>query len=159
MATEIERKFLVRDERWRLDQNGQQVQGTPFRQGYLSSSAQSTVRVRLEGDKAKLTIKGKTVGVSRSEFEYTIPKQDAEQMLNELCTGPLIEKVRYRCREGDHVWEIDVFEGDNAGLIVAEVELSSESEKFHKPVWLGDEVSEDPRYYNVNLVSHPYKNW
>ena len=159
MALEIERKFLVKDDSWRRDQKGEPLSGTRFRQGYLSSNPDSTVRVRLQGEQAKLTIKGKNRGIARAEFEYDIPVQDATQMLDTLCARPLIEKVRYIRRESGHCWEIDVFEGDNAGLIVAEVELASESDSVAKPDWLGEEVSDDPRYYNVNLVSHPFKDW
>ena len=152
MGTEIERKFLVRGEAWRTGS------GTPFRQGYLSTTKERTVRVRLEGARATLTIKGVTVGARRSEFEYEIPAEDAAALLA-LCEPPIIEKVRHRIPIGRHVFEVDEFQGDNAGLIVAEVELADEAEAFERPAWLGDEVTGDPRYYNANLVAHPYATW
>ncbi len=159
MAIEIERKFLVEGDGWRLDDDGAEVSGVPFRQGYIPTEGLTTVRVRLEGDQAKLTIKGKNQGLSRAEFEYPIPVDDAEQMLDNLCSRPLIEKTRYLRSYQGVTWEIDVFEGDNAGLVVAEVELHSEDQQVALPEWLGEEVSGDPRYYNVNLVSNPYCNW
>ncbi len=155
MATEIERKFLVNDDRWRQ----QADTGTVFRQGYLLGSEHSSVRVRIEGNRANLNIKSATLGVRRQEYEYEIPLADAREMLDTLCVQPLIEKTRYRLAEGDHLWEIDVFGGDNAGLVVAEIELADEQEQFIRPDWLGEEVSHDPRYYNVSLVHHPYKDW
>lgn len=155
MATEIERKFMVNDDRWRQ----QADTGTVFRQGYLLGSEHSSVRVRIEGNRANLNIKSATLGVRRQEYEYEIPLADAREMLDTLCVQPLIEKTRYRLAEGDHLWEIDVFGGDNAGLVVAEIELADEQEQFIRPDWLGEEVSHDPRYYNVSLVHHPYKDW
>ncbi|MBA53997.1 MAG: adenylate cyclase [Pseudomonadales bacterium] len=159
MAVEIERKFLVANDDWRRLKDGSELSGIPFRQGYVPTEGMTTVRVRLEGDKAKLTIKGKNQGLSRAEFEYEIPLSDAEQMLDNLCARPLIEKTRYFRPEAGVTWEIDVFAGDNAGLVVAEVELQSEDQQLDLPNWLGQEVSDDPRYYNVNLVSNPYRNW
>jgi adenylate cyclase len=106
-----------------------------------------------------LTIKGISVGARRDEYEYEIPRDDASRLLDTLCKRPLIEKVRHTLVVGDHSWEVDVFEGDNAGLVVAEVELTAEDEAFERPVWLGDEVTDDPRYFNSNLVGHPYKDW
>lgn len=159
MAVEIERKFLVKNDSWRTDSEGHPITGTEYRQGYLSSDAGATVRVRLQGQHAKLTIKGKTQGVSRAEYEYDIPRGDAQEMLDTLCQKPLIEKVRYRREEAGLVWEIDEFSGDNAGLIVAEVELQSEQQKVDIPQWAGQEVSGDDRYYNVSLVTNPYKLW
>ncbi len=155
MATEIERKFLVNDDSWR----GAVSKKSFFRQGYLASSDGASVRVRVSDDKANLNIKSMTLGVSRYEFEYAIPLSDAEEMLDKLCLGPKIEKVRYFVEHLGHTWEVDVFEGDNAGLIVAEIELDAEDEAFEKPSWAGDEVSDDERYYNVCLVTHPYKDW
>jgi CYTH domain-containing protein len=130
-----------------------------FRQGYLAEG-ESTVRVRVQGDKGMLTIKGKTRGLSRLEFEYAIPLQDAEHMLDELCGKPLIEKHRYlyQAANGD-TWEVDEFHGENEGLIVAEIELPSEAAAYEKPEWLGEEVSHDSRYFNVNLAKHPYRHW
>lgn len=151
---EIERKFLVDMTLWRPRDDG-----TLYRQGYLSSHAERTVRVRLEGTVGKLTIKGKTSGISRIELEYPMPSEDAELALAQLCERPLIEKRRYKERHGPHTWEIDVFLGANAGLVIAEIELGSEGEAFERPAWVGREVSDDPRYYNANLVAHPYRDW
>jgi len=153
VAQEIERKFLVDPSRWRPA-----GAGVSFRQGYLSSHPDRTVRVRLEGDAAKLTIKGRTAGVSRLELEYAIPRADAEQLLA-LCERPLIDKVRHTEEHGGKRWEIDVFGGDNAGLVIAELELASEDEPFTAPPWAIEEVSHDPRYYNANLVKAPYATW
>jgi len=155
MATEIERKFLLRDDSWRQLADA----GTRFSQGYLIGSSQASVRVRIEGDQANLNIKSATLGIQRHEFEYSIPLDEAREMLETLCEKPIIDKFRYRLHYGEHEWEIDVFEGDNAGLVVAEIELEHEDEAFERPDWLGEEVSHDVRYYNVNLVNHPYKDW
>lgn len=155
MAIEIERKFLVRNDSWRA----QAQPGQRYRQGYLATDAQSSVRVRVAGERGYLNIKSATLGVTRMEFEYKIPQQDAEEMLDRLCTRPLIEKTRYIVEHADHAWEIDVFEGDNTGLVVAEIELQSQDEAFEIPDWAGEEVSHDPRYYNVSLVKHPFKDW
>ncbi|HEY0721467.1 MAG TPA: CYTH domain-containing protein [Gammaproteobacteria bacterium] len=155
MAVEIERKFLVRNERWRNSADG----GVHFRQGYLIGSRQASVRVRIEGDRANLNIKGATLGVRRQEYEYPIPLDEANELLDTLCEKPLIEKTRYTLRHGAHLWEIDCFEGENSGLVVAEIELADEHEPFESPEWLGEEVSDDPRYYNVSLVKHPYREW
>ncbi len=154
MVQEIERKFLVTNDAWRQNANGTRV-----RQGFLSTEPARTVRVRVAGDRGTLTIKGKTVGATREEFEYDIPCEQAEQLLDTLCLRPLIEKVRYVLREGAHNWEVDVFEGENAGLVVAEIELKREDEVFERPDWLGREVTHDPRYFNANLVSNPYRTW
>ncbi len=154
MGREIERKFLVREDgAWR------QAGGTLYRQGYLNTTKERTVRVRTIGQQAYLTIKGITIGASRLEFEYQIPVQDANQMLDELCEKPLIEKKRYQVEHGGRVWEVDQFFGDNQGLIVAEVELESEDQTFPKPDWVAQEVTDDPRYFNANLVQHPYSQW
>lgn len=154
MAQEIERKFLVTGASWRQDAAGQR-----YRQGYLPTDQATTVRVRTVGDRGYLTIKGPTSGVSRQEFEYDIPLADAETMLADLCPPPLIEKWRYRVTVGDHLWEIDEFLGDNAGLVMAEVELESETEDVELPDWVGDEVSHDARYYNASLAKTPYRTW
>ncbi|HVZ21291.1 MAG TPA: CYTH domain-containing protein [Vicinamibacterales bacterium] len=154
MAREIERKFLVIGTAWMAGANG-----VRFRQGYLSTVKERTVRVRVEGERALLTIKGPTVGVSRLEFEYPIPVPDAERMLDALCERPLVEKTRYRIPIGSHVWEIDEFAGDNEGLVVAEIELAAPDEPFERPAWIGREVSDDPRYFNANLVRAPYRTW
>ena len=155
MATEIERKFLLRDDSWRADADV----GTVMRQGYLIGAQRASVRVRISGGRAHLNIKSATLGVERQEYEYAIPLADAEELLDTLCERPLIEKTRYHVRHGEHTWEIDVFSGDNAGLVVAEIELGSADEAFERPPWLGEEVSHDKRYYNVCLVTHPYKDW
>lgn len=155
MGQEIERKFLVRSDDWRALAD----EGTPLRQGYLAADAERSIRVRLADENATLTIKGKTRGMARSEFEYAIPAADAAALLDELCLRPLIEKVRYRVPVGGLVWEVDVFSGDNAGLVVAEVELASEDQTPQIPAWAGAEVTHDPRYYNANLIRTPYSQW
>lgn len=155
MGTEIERKFLLKDDSWKEGADA----GTLFRQGYLQGSEHSSVRVRIEGERANLNIKSATLGIQRREFEYPIPMEDARTLLDELCEKPLIEKTRYLLNYAGHLWEIDVFSGDNAGLVVAELELKSEDEAFERPPWLGQEVSHDPRYYNVCLVKEPYSKW
>jgi adenylate cyclase len=154
MANEIERKFLVIGHEWKS-----LAVGVPYRQGYLSTVKERTVRVRTVGDRGMLTIKGITTDVSRLEFEYEIPLADANRMLDELCERPLIEKTRYTIRIGPLTWEVDEFTGDNRGLIVAEVELSSADQPLVRPPWIGEEVSHDPRYFNSNLVRHPYTTW
>ncbi len=155
MAQEIERKFLIVDDSWR-DNAGPAVF---ISQGYLGDAKHASVRVRVEGERANINIKGVTLGIRRTEYEYPIPRDEALEMLNNLCQKPLIEKHRYEVKVGDHIWEVDLFEGDNAGLVVAEVELESEDQPFEKPPWAGEEVSGDARYYNVCLVNHPYKDW
>ena len=155
MATEIERKFLLRDEGWREQADG----GTRFRQGYLIGAEKASVRVRIEGEQANINIKSATLGIHRQEYEYPIPLADAEELLDTLCEQPQIEKTRYLVKVGEHLWEVDVFAGDNAGLVVAEVELADENEPFEMPAWAGEEVSHDTRYYNVCLVKHPYCEW
>ena len=154
MALEIERKFKVANAGWR----DSVTRSTSLRQGYLSTKPEATVRVRLENGVGTLTIKSKTRGISRSEFEYDIPSSEVTQLL-QLCEGPLIEKIRHLVIIGEHTWEIDEFSGDNQGLIITEIELSSEDESFKKPAWLGKEVSHDARYYNSSLVTHPYNQW
>lgn len=154
MPIEIERKFLVKHDGWR-----NLVTGVAYRQGYLSTEVESTVRVRIAGDRAFLTIKGKTTGSSRPEYEYPIPLEDAAEMLNHLCHRPLIEKTRYRIALGDLVWEVDEFHGENQGLIMAEVELVSEDQAIAIPDWIGVEVSGDARYYNSYLSRNPYQSW
>lgn len=154
MGKEIERKFLVIGEAWR-----ELAQGTLYRQGYLNSAKERTVRVRTVGDRAFLTIKGLTVGASRVEYEYEIPFEDGNFLLDNLAEKPIIEKKRYRIPQGKFVWEIDEFFGENQGLIVAEIELESEDEAFDRPEWAGQEVTGDPRYFNSNLIRHPYTRW
>lgn len=154
MATEIERKYLVLDETWRS-----RAVGMVFRQGYLSTVKERTVRVRVVGDLGYLTVKGLTVGSVRTEFEYKVPIADAEQMLDELCEQPLIEKTRYVIEENGLTWEIDEFAGANEGLTVAEVELGDESQQVDPPDWVGEEVTNDARYFNANLIAHPFSEW
>ena len=154
MAKEVERKFLVKGDAWRS-----LAKGTTYRQGYLNSAKERTVRVRTTEDKAYLTIKGITVGATRAEYEYELPYDEGKAMLDSLAEKPLIEKRRYKIPAGDLTWEIDEFLGDNTGLIVAEVELKSEDQAFTRPVWLGDEVTSDPRYYNANLIKNPFTCW
>ncbi len=154
MALEIERKFLLAHDGWRAH-----VERTEqLLQGYLGGT-QASVRVRVAGNSAWLNIKGRTLGATRLEFEYPIPPADAEIMLRELADGPILSKQRHYLQLADHLFEIDEFTGDNAGLIVAEVELESEDEEFPRPDWLGAEVTADARYYNVNLVRQPYTQW
>ena len=154
MGKEIERKFLVKNESWKATAKGKR-----YRQGYLSTVKERTVRVRTAGDKGYMTVKGITQGASRAEYEYEIPFADANEMLNQLCLRPLIEKTRYCIPQGDVTWEIDEFEGDNRGLIVAEVELKDEHQSFTMPDWIGQEVTKDPRYFNANLVARPFSTW
>ncbi|WP_338429563.1 CYTH domain-containing protein [Synechococcus elongatus IITB3] len=154
MATEIERKFLVRHDGWR-----EGVVGVPYRQGYLLADGDRTIRVRVAGDRGYLTIKGPMQGISRSEYEYPIPLSDAEEMLSNLCQGFVVEKQRYRVEHAGHCWEVDEFHGQNQGLIVAEIELSNPNEVFAVPDWIGDEVSHDRRYGNAHLSFAPYSTW
>jgi len=153
MATEIERKFLV---------DTAKLPPLPkphiIKQGYVPANG-VTVRVRLYDEKAFLTLKGRTQGVSRLEFEYPIPVPDAEEMLKALCMQPFIDKKRYEIIHKGHCWELDIFEGENQGLVIAEIELSSENEPFEKPEWVTQEVSADPRYRNGNLITNPYSQW
>jgi CYTH domain-containing protein len=154
MAKEIERKFLVIGEEWKHG-----ASGVSYRQGYLSTVKERTVRVRTAGDKGFLTIKGVMVGVSRSEFEYPIPAADASAIMDQLCERPLIEKIRYKISHAGLMWEIDEFFGENIGLVVAEVELQDEQQVIDRPSWVGLEVSGDPRYFNSNLTKMPYARW
>ena len=154
MGVEIERKFLIKDDSWRANAKGEKC-----RQGYLNSAKERVVRVRTIEDKGILTIKGISKGATRAEFEYEIPIAEAKAMLDNLCEKPLIEKKRYKIEFGGHVWEVDEFFGENQGLTVAEVELRSEGESFEKPTWIGEEVTGDPKYFNSNLVQHPYTKW
>lgn len=152
MAIEIERKFLVSNDQWR------EAEAVYFCQGYLNTNKDRTVRVRVMGDAARLTIKGKSNGLARLEFEYPIPLEDGKALL-ELCEQPLIEKYRREIKHGAHLWEVDEFLGENTGLVVAEIELCSADEAFEKPAWLGEEVSEDARYYNSALIAKPFNTW
>lgn len=157
MAREIERKFLTRGDGWRE----QWLRRRHFRQGYLTDHehGRASVRVRVLGEEGELNIKSLELGVSREEYQYPIPVDDAREMLDNLCHGPQVEKVRHWVEAGGHVWEIDEFLGDNQGLVVAEVELTSESERIERPDWLGPEVTHLPRYFNVALVKRPYREW
>lgn len=152
MAIEIERKFLVLGRPWHSEA------GVHFSQGYLCRDPARTVRVRRAGERAFLTIKGSSRGASRAEFEYEIPLADAEQLLG-LCEGPLVEKVRHEILHAGLTWEVDEFLGDNAGLVLAEIELESEDQPFERPVWLGREVTSDARYFNSQLSARPYRSW
>jgi CYTH domain-containing protein len=154
MGKEIERKYLVKAAEW-VPQDA----GIHFKQGYLNSQKERVVRVRIEGDVAKLTIKGITKGVTRSEFEYSIPVEDAGLLLDNLCEQPLIDKHRHKEMHFGKLWEIDVFHGLNEGLVVAEIELGSETEAITLPAWAGAEVSSDPRYFNSNLLKNPFSTW
>lgn len=154
MGKEIERKFLVDEALWRDVRS----EGKSYRQGYIVNTPEKTVRVRVAGDKGYLTIKGATQGATRTEFEYEIPADEAEQLLA-FCQGPLIEKVRYKVEYSQLLWEVDEFFGENEGLILAELELESEDQPFEKPAWIGLEVTDDPRYYNAKLVNNPFSRW
>ncbi len=155
MAREIERKFLVTGEGWR---DG--VRRTfHYRQGYLTGEGPCSVRVRIDDERAFLNIKSATLGIQRTEYEYPIPLADAEEMLARFTVGLVVEKTRYVVDFAGHRWEVDVFEGANAGLVVAEIELQHEDEHFELPPWVGEEVSDDPRYYNVCLAHRPYREW
>lgn len=161
MAIEIERKFLLANDGWRACVQ----RSIDMAQGYLNDAESvnrglqnASVRVRLEGEQARLNIKSREVGASRQEFDYLIPPQDARALIA-LCVGGVVEKRRHHVEHGGHLWEIDEFLGDNAGLLVAEVELAAEDEAIAMPDWAGAEVTHLPRYYNLNLASHPYRLW
>ena len=153
MGKEIERKYLVKGEVWK-----DLGEGVLYRQGYLNSQKERVVRARTMGPKAALTIKGITVGATRLEFEYDIPMDDCNQLLD-LCEQPIIEKTRYKIPYGGLIWEVDEFHGVNDGLVVAECELESEDQSIDKPDWIGDEVTGDPRYFNSNLIANPFTTW
>ncbi len=152
MGIEIERKFLVKNDDWRT------ADSTLYCQGYLNRDQQRTVRVRVAGDLAMLTVKSLTTQASRAEFEYEVPLDDAREMLK-FCEQPLIEKNRHLIRFANMVWEVDEFHGVNDGLVVAEIELESESQAFELPDWVGKEVTDDPRYFNSSLSKTPYSTW
>lgn len=154
MAIEIERKFLVKGDAWKAD-----AVGVLYRQGYLSTDKARTVRVRIAGERAFLTVKGLATGLARAEFEYEIPLADAAAMLDQLCLTPLIEKRRYTVAYQGLSWEIDEFLGANLGLVVAEVELDSADQAIDLPDWVGQEVSDDTRYFNSSLIAHPFSRW
>lgn len=154
MSLEIERKFLVRDSAFLAGRQGERLV-----QAYVSATPRATVRVRIAGEQAWLTLKGRTEGISRIELEYPVPLADAELCLAELCAPGVVEKTRYRVPHRGHIWEVDVFAGENAGLVLAEIELGSADEAFECPPWLGEEVSADPRYANSALASRPFTRW
>lgn len=159
MAIEIERKFLLKNDSWK----SLVTKTLTIKQGYLQSgldaSHKSSVRIRISNDSANINIKSVDLTTVRQEFEYDIPLADAEHLLDSLCTGPTIEKTRYHVHHESHLWEVDIFEGDNAGLQMAEIELKSLAESFELPDWIGEEVSNDERYYNIYLLKAPYKMW
>lgn len=155
MGIEIERKFLVANDSWQAGAG----QGTHYAQGYLSTDKARTVRVRIAGMRGFITVKGAPQGPSRSEFEYEIPFEDARQLLDELCLKPLIEKIRYRVHHAGLTWEVDVFEAENRGLTIAEVELDTPDQAVSIPSWVGTEVTGDARYTNAQLVHRPFSRW
>jgi CYTH domain-containing protein len=155
MGKEIERKFLVNVEEW---QKVEKPAGLPIRQGYLTTDPNKTIRVRLTGTEGFLTIKGLSVGASRLEYEYAIPVNEAQELLDNFSIAEL-SKIRYIITFNNETWEVDEFLGDNAGLLVAEIELEQEDAYFDRPQWVGKEVTEDAKYYNSNLTINPYKNW
>lgn len=155
MAEEIERKFLVIDESWKKNV----IRTVHIIQGYLANTDRGSMRVRISGDQASLNIKSMTLGISRTEYEYSLPLVDARDLIGNFCMLPVIEKQRHYVEVGGHTWEIDVFENENQGLVIAEIELTDPGETFKKPAWTGKEVSDDPRYYNVSLVLYPYQQW
>ena len=155
MGIEIEHKFRLQDDRWRAAIR----ESTLLRQGYLANTAHASVRVRIAGAQGWLSVKAMTAAIARAEFEYAIPAAEAEHMLGQLCEGPRIEKWRHQVVHDGSTWEIDEFLGENAGLIIAELELDSEEQPFTRPAWLGAEVTSEERYYNFRLAEHPYRLW
>lgn len=155
MGSEIERKFLVDHEKW---SRVRKPKGIHYRQGYLANDSKRTIRVRIAGKQGYITFKGETKGITRKEFEYKIPRDDGMELL-EIFSAPGTEKIRYRVRFSGKLWEVDEFLGDNAGLIIAEIELTDEKEDFKKPGWVTREVSDQKKYYNSNLAIKPYKKW
>ena len=155
MGTEIERKFLLQSDEWRNEVQS----STRLIQGYLVRGDNMAIRVRIKGESAEINIKHTGDGISRLEYEYEIPLDDARESLDQVALKPLIDKTRHHVVHGKHLWEIDEFYGDNAGLLVAEIELDSADEAFDRPAWLGEEVSLEQRYYNSNLSKKPYTQW
>lgn len=155
MAIEIERKYRISNDSWRDEVH----ESHRIRQGYLATTDRSSTRVRVSGQQATINIKQAIPGTTRLEYEYVIPISDAKELLDKLCERPLLEKTRHIIIHGDITWEIDEFHGDNQGLIIAEVELTSEKQGFTQPQWLGDEVTNEVRFYNVSLLSEPYCQW
>lgn len=154
MTKEIERKFLISNDAWRGAAKGEHIT-----QAYLARGKDCVFRVRTRNNRALLTIKGKRQGIAGDEFEYEIPLADGEKLIKNYSEYSVVEKIRYLVKHEGHVWEIDEFLGDNQGLLVAEIELASEDEKFARPAWLGEEVSLDEKYTNLNLARTPYKQW
>jgi adenylate cyclase len=154
MALEIERKFLID-----TDKLGKLENGYDIKQGYIQTKDETVVRVRVKGNGAFVTIKGGNIGATRLEYEYAIPVEDANEMLEKFCTKPILYKTRYLILHKKHTWEIDIFHKENDGLIVAEVELDSEDENVELPEWIVKEVTDEARYYNSNLLEHPYSEW
>jgi len=154
MAKEIERKFLID-----LQLIGELPDGKLISQGFIGTNDKTVVRARIKGDESFLTLKGEVKGFTCSEFEYQIPVDDAKNIINELCSGGVVDKTRYEITHENHTWEIDIFHGQNEGLVVAEVEVQSESESVSLPKWIVKEVTGDPKYFNVSLLSNPYSQW
>ncbi|MCH8021685.1 CYTH domain-containing protein [candidate division KSB1 bacterium] len=154
MAQEIERKFLTKSDAWRSN-----AIGRFYRQGYLSTVKERTVRIRTIRNEGYITVKGIAKGAARAEYEYEIPVKDANEMLDTLCEQPIIEKMRYEIEHNELIWLVDEFEGVNKGLILVEVELSDENQKIVLPDWVGAEVTGDPNYFNSNLTRNPYLGW
>lgn len=155
MGVEIERKFTVIDDTWKQHVTGSEK----ITQGYLANTDKCSMRIRSSSEKASINLKSMRIGIQRLEFEYPIPIDEANDMLNSLCIQPAIIKTRYYVSHADDCWEVDVFEGENIGLVVAEIELDEPDQAFDIPSWLGEEVSNDTRYYNISLVENPYQNW
>ncbi|WP_207532538.1 CYTH domain-containing protein [Desertivirga arenae] len=155
MKFEIERKYLLNKDKWA---NYEKPSGDFYRQGYILKDPAKTVRVRLTNSNAYITIKGSVKGISRVEYEYEIPQADAKELLDHFCSSEL-SKIRYKILFEGKVWEVDEFQGDNEGLIIAEIELESEDEKYNLPDWVIEDVTGDVRYYNSQLTEYPYKNW
>ena len=154
MAIEIERKFLVKEKPFSIAKRSLKIN-----QGYIINEKSNVIRVREKGDDYFLTIKGNNIGISRLEYDFPISKEDAKELIFHFCKTTLIEKTRHYIEHKGHTWEVDEFHGKNNGLIVAEIELESEDEKFEKPDWVGEEVTQDDRYYNMNLAIHPFTSW
>ena len=154
MAIEIERKFLVKERPFAMAKRSLKIN-----QGYILNEKSKVIRVREKGDDYFLTIKGNNIGISRLEYDFPISKEDAKELIFHFCKTTLIEKTRHYVEHKGHTWEVDEFHGTNDGLIVAEIELESEDEKFEIPNWIGQEVTQDERYYNMNLAVHPYTSW
>ncbi len=155
MAIEIERKFLLRNNDWQALEHTSAY----YQQAYFCNTAKVSVRIRMSNAKAWVSFKSTTLEISRFEYEYEVPLNEAKQMMDEFSEGSIISKTRYFVPVESHIWEIDVFEGDNQGLVVAEIELQHTDEDFFKPAWIGEEVSKDMRYFNSNLVTYPFKDW